>query len=142
MRKAPSDVRQTLSMVCSLCVFATGQTVPVSGVQLVEATAVHLVLASRPVKIVAAYLSPTWSLIDSDSTACFSGGLPVLMAGDLNAKHTDWDSKLNTARGGALLRDYTDRNACLIYGPDSPTTVPYQQNINPDVLDIDVKDFV
>jgi hypothetical protein len=111
-------------------------------VQHVEATAIHLVLASRPVKIVAAYLSPTWSLIDSDSTACFSGGLPFLMAGDLNAKHRGWDSRLNTTRG-ALLRDYTDPNACLIYGPDSLTTVPYQQNTNPDVLDIVVvKDFV
>jgi hypothetical protein len=31
----------------------------------------------------------------------------------------------------------------LIYGPDFPATVPYQQNTNPDVLDIVVvKDFV
>jgi hypothetical protein len=60
----------------------------------------------------------------------------------LNAKHTDWNSRLNTTRG-ALLCDYANRNACLIYGPDSPTTVPYQQNANPDVLDIVVvKDFV
>jgi hypothetical protein len=80
-------------------------------------------------------------LIDSDLTVCLSGVLPVLMAGDLNAKHTDCNSRLNTT-GGALLRDYDDRNACLIYGPDSPTTVPYQQNTNPDVLDIVVKDFV
>jgi hypothetical protein len=29
---------------------------------------------------------------------------------------------------GALLRDYADRNACLIFGPDSPTTLPYQQH--------------
>jgi hypothetical protein len=45
------------------------------------------------------------------------------MAGNLNVKHMH-------------LRDYDDRNACLIFGPDSPTTVPYQQNTNPDVLDI------
>jgi hypothetical protein len=28
--------------------------------------------------------------------ACFGGGLPVLMAGDLNAKHVDWNSRLTT----------------------------------------------
>jgi hypothetical protein len=115
--------------------------VPVSGLQHLEATSTHLVLASRPVKIVAAYLSPTRPLIVSDLTACLSGGFPVLMSGDLNAKHTDWNSRLITTRG-ALLRDYADRYACPIYGPDSPTTVPYQQNTNP-VLDIVVvKDFV
>jgi hypothetical protein len=64
------------------------------------------------------------------------------MAGDLNAKHTDWNSRLVTTRD-ALLCNYANRNACLMYGPDSPTTIPYQQNANPDVLDIVVvKDFV
>jgi hypothetical protein len=63
------------------------------------------------------------------------------MAGDLNAKHKDWNSRLTTARG-LLLRDYADRNSCLIYGPDSPTTAPYTHNATPDVPDIVVKDFV
>jgi hypothetical protein len=111
-------------------------------VQHLEATAIHLVLASRPVKIVAAYLSPTRPLMDSDLTVCLSGGLHVLMSGYLNAKHTDWNSRLITIRG-ALLRDYADWNACLIYGPDSPTTDPCQLNTNSDVLDIVVvEDFV
>jgi hypothetical protein len=116
--------------------------VPVSGLRHLKATAIHLVSANRLVKIVAAYLSPTRPLTESNLNECLSRGLPVLMAGDLNAKHTDWNSRLITTRG-ALLRDYANRNACLIYGPDSPTTVPYQQNANPDILDIVVvKDFV
>jgi hypothetical protein len=49
--------------------------VPVSGLQHLEATAMHLVLACRRVKIVAAYLSPTHPLIESDLTDCLSGGL-------------------------------------------------------------------
>jgi hypothetical protein len=145
----------------SLTMFATGQTVRigvvaqrslspgmlitmqcVSGLRHLEATAIHLVLANRLVKIVADYLSPTRPLIESDLNECLSGDLPVLMAGNLNAKNTDWNSRLITTRG-ALLRDYDNRNACLIYRPDSPTTLPYQQNANPDVLDIVVvKDFV
>jgi hypothetical protein len=40
------------------------------------------------------------------------------MAGDLNAKHMDWNSQLNTRRG-KLLRDYAGENSCLIFGPDT-----------------------
>jgi hypothetical protein len=37
--------------------------VPVSGLQYLEATPTHLVLATRPVKLVSAYLAPTRALI-------------------------------------------------------------------------------
>jgi hypothetical protein len=57
------------------------------------------------------------------------------MAGDLNAKQVDWNSRLNTRRG-KLLRDYADGNSCLIFGPDTPTTNPYNPFATPDVLDI------
>ena len=57
------------------------------------------------------------------------------MAGDLNAKHVDWNSRLSTRRG-KLLRDYADGNSCLIFGPDTPTTNPYNPLATPDVLDI------
>ena len=55
-----------------------------------------------------AYLSPSRTLLGVDLIACFGGGLPVLMADDLNAKHVDWNSRLTTRRG-KLLRDYNDR---------------------------------
>ena len=58
-----------------------------------------------------------------------------MMAGDLNAKHVDWNSRLNTRRG-KLLREYADGNSCLIFGPDSPTTNPKYPYITPDLLDI------
>jgi endonuclease/exonuclease/phosphatase (EEP) superfamily protein YafD len=92
-------------------------------------------LATKPVKILAVYLSPSRPLIVSDLSACLGGGLSILMAGDLNAKHADWNSSLITKRG-RLLRDYTDKNSCLIHGPDTPTTVPYNPFATPDVLDI------
>jgi hypothetical protein len=93
-------------------------------------------------KIMAAHLSPTLPLIDIDLTECLSWGISVLMAGNLNAKHTDWNFWGFKARG-ALLRDYADRNACLMYGPDSPATFLYQLNTDPDILDIVVyKGFV
>jgi hypothetical protein len=81
-----------------------------------EATAIQVILAGKPVKILAAYLSPSRPLIGADLTACFGGGSPVLMAGDLNAKHVDWNSRLTTKRG-KLLRDYADENSCLFLSP-------------------------
>ena len=61
-----------------------------SGSDHLEATAIQVTLAGKPVLILAAYLPPSRPLIGADLTACFGGGLPVLMAGDLNAKHVDW----------------------------------------------------
>jgi len=93
------------------------------------------ILSGRPVKILAAYLSSSRPLIGGDLTACFDGGLPVLMAGDLNAKHMDWNYRLNTIRG-KLLRDYADDNSCLIFGPETPTIYPYNSCASLDVLGI------
>ena len=108
---------------------------PVPGLTHLETSAVEVTLAGRPVKILAAYLSPFRPLVGADLTACFGGELPVLMAGALNAKHVDWNSQLTTRRG-KLIRDYADENSCLIFGPDTPTTNPYSPSATPDVLDI------
>ena len=59
-----------------------------------EAPVIGMKLAGKPAKILAVYLSPSRPLIKSDLTACLSGGLPVLMAGNLNAKHVDWNFRL------------------------------------------------
>ena len=64
----------------------------------------------------------------------FRRGMPVLMAGDLNGKHADWNSRLSTRRG-KLLRDYADGNCSLIFGPDTPTNNSYNALATPDVLD-------
>jgi hypothetical protein len=68
--------------------------VPVSGLQLLEPTTMHLLLATTPVKLVAAYLSPIRPLIEPNLTECQRGGFSVLLAADLNAKRTDWNSWL------------------------------------------------
>jgi hypothetical protein len=100
------------------------------------------VLANRPVNVVAAYFSPTRPFIESDLTKFLSGGFPVLMTGDLDAKHPDWNSRMTIARS-SLLSDYAKRNSCLIDGTDFPTTVPYKPNVTLDVLHIVVvRDFV
>jgi hypothetical protein len=49
--------------------------VPVPCLSHLEATAVLVTLAGRPVKILAADLSPSRPLIGADLTACFGGGV-------------------------------------------------------------------
>jgi hypothetical protein len=77
--------------------------VPGPGLTHFEATAVQVTLAGRTAKILAAYLSPSRPLIGADLTDCFGGGLPVLMAGDINAKHEDSNSRLTTRRGDYVI---------------------------------------
>ena len=97
---------------------------PVPGLMQLEATAIHIMLASGPVKILAVYLSPSPPLIRSDLSAslaeCF---LPYWQ-----------NSRLNTR--ARLLRDYGNEHCCLIYGPDTPTAIPYNFSATTDVLDI------
>jgi hypothetical protein len=87
------------------------------------------------VKILAVYLSPSRPLIGADLTAWFGKGLPELMAGDLNAKHVDWNLRLTTRRR-KLLRYNADEKSFLIFGPDSQNTNPYNPSATPDILDI------
>jgi hypothetical protein len=49
-------------------------------------------LANKPVKIMAVYLSPSHSLFISDLSAYLGGGLPIHMTDELIVKHVDWDS--------------------------------------------------
>jgi len=65
--------------------------VPILGLTLLKANTIQVIMAGKPVKILAAYISPSRPLIGVGLSACFGGGMPVLMAGDLNAKHVDWN---------------------------------------------------
>jgi hypothetical protein len=76
--------------------------VPIPGLTHLEATAIQVAMAGKPVKILAAYHSPSRPLIGAYLSACFGRGLPVLIAGDLNAKHVDWNWRLSTRRGKLL----------------------------------------
>ena len=70
---------------------------PVQGLMHPEDTAIYVLMGSKPVKIVADYLSPIRPLFASYLSACLGGGLPILTVGDLNAKHVDLNSRLTSA---------------------------------------------
>jgi len=76
--------------------------VTVPGLTDLEVTAIKITLASKPVLMLVDYHSPSSPLIGAHMTACFGGGLPVLMARYLNAKH-DSKLRLNTTRGNSYV---------------------------------------
>ena len=61
--------------------------VPVHCLKQLQSTAIHVVLVSKPVKILAVYLPLSRHIIDSKLSDWLCGSLPVLMAGNLNSKN-------------------------------------------------------
>jgi len=70
---------------------------PVHCLRHLEATAIYVVMGSKPVKILAVYLKPIRPLYALYLSACLGGVLPIPIAGDSNAKHVDWDLWLTPA---------------------------------------------
>jgi hypothetical protein len=101
---------------------------PVSGLQHIETTATLPMLVLRSVKLFARTNLDRVAL-DRMSVRW----LPVLMAGDLNAKDTDWNSRLNTAKRMHLW-NYINRNCGLMRGPNCPHTVPYTHTLKHNML--------
>jgi len=53
----------------------------------------------------------------------------------------EWNSRLITKRG-RLLCDYADKISCLIYGRNTPITVPYKLSASHDVLEIYITKYL
>jgi hypothetical protein len=79
------------------------QSVPVPGLTHLEDIAIQIMLAGKPVIILAAYLSPSRPLIGAGLNACFGGGLPGMLPGNLTAKRVDWNFRLSTRRGNSCV---------------------------------------
>lgn len=85
------------------------------------------------IKFYAAYNPPNRQLMDSDLLELLDDDSPVIVAGDLNAKHASWNSRVTNGRGNTLFRFAAERNIQVI-GPTEPTH--YGVHGRPDVLDI------
>jgi Exonuclease III len=105
--------------------------------QSLQATAISVELEGFETVIGAVYQSPNKPLVeeDLDKLIGLSKSKKFIFGGDLNAKHTDWNSRLVTTRGRTLAR-HADKNMYAISAPDSPTYYSHRTNVHPDVLDI------
>ena len=82
----------------------------VPGLRHLEAIAIEINLAGRPLKILAVYLLSPRPLLKSNLTAWLSCGLPVHIAGYINDKHVDLQLSANHGKG----------QTCVIMPVDTP----------------------
>jgi endonuclease/exonuclease/phosphatase family metal-dependent hydrolase len=99
-----------------------------------EATAIQLTINKEPVILVSVY-NPPGKLIDRDLDLLIGLGHKVILAGDFNAKHIMWGSRLNNTAGQSLLSHYY-KNSYVISAALQPTYFPDRHTLRSDILDI------
>ncbi|GJQ65690.1 hypothetical protein Trydic_g7776 [Trypoxylus dichotomus] len=86
--------------------------------------------ATGSVKLVAAYEVPNRQLLKDDLSEIFDTWRLVIFAGDLNAKHPSWNSRVTKA-SGTRLRRFVDDYHLLVETSVESTIFPH--NTQPDV---------
>ncbi|GBP12042.1 RNA-directed DNA polymerase from mobile element jockey [Eumeta japonica] len=74
-------------------------------------------------RLFAAYRPPGSHFCSSDVHTIFDDGTPTILAGDLNAKHTTWGSRVISPAGRQLLQD-SEQHGYEVIGPDTPSHIP------------------
>jgi hypothetical protein len=99
----------------------------------VEATGVCIPIGNQEILLAAVYKFPGCNWNDADINELLSFRHKCILAGELNAKHTSWNSAVSNPSGHKLLQLF-DRSDFEISAPRYPT--PYSPMGNGDVLDI------
>ena len=102
-----------------------------------QATAIKFELDGLETVVGALYHSPSKPFVeeDFDKLIRLSVSKRFILGGDLNCKHTDWNSRVVTRKGKQLAK-HADKYSYAISAPDRPTYYSNRSNCTPDVLDI------
>ncbi|KAL4144088.1 hypothetical protein QTP88_006318 [Uroleucon formosanum] len=111
------------------------QVIPNLNLLSLEAVAVLIKLNNRYVTIVSAYQPPSRQMQMSDYDKVMNLDNSIIMAGDLNAKHTNWGCRVINPNGTKLL-SFIANTPYTNYAPNEPTYFPSDVNRQPDILDI------
>lgn len=109
--------------------------IPLPPLATMEAVGVQVETPSGPLRLIAAYIRPQAKLHPSDFDKLLDSPLPTIIAGDLNAKHTSWNSKVCNSKGRTLFA-HSCKNDFIVAGPREPTHHSYNLLHQPDVLDV------
>ena len=109
--------------------------VTLTGLQNLQSAGIITKIDQEELTIGALYQPPSKELITADLDKITKIKPYFIFGGDMNAKHTDWNSRLISTRGRQLERLASSNNYNVI-GPTTPTCYPIQEHCNPDVLDI------
>lgn len=110
----------------------------IPALQNLQLTAVNIKTSTEILCIGALYHSPSYELLDSDLNIMNNISQHFILAGDLNSKNTDWNSRITTKRGRKLAR-HAEENNYEILGPTEHTFFPHNSDHQSDVLDIVLK---
>jgi hypothetical protein len=104
-------------------------------IQSFEAIGVLIHINNKSILIVGAYQPPSLLMHITDYEKVMNLNNNVIMASDLNSKHTNWGCRVVNPNGNKLQK-YISDTACTISAPSKPTYFPYDINRLPDILDI------
>ena len=114
------------SLVHRRCAVSTGR---------LEATGVVAHLGGTEVTLVATYHPPGYTFDGRTLTALLTGPGPIFVAGDMNAKHASWNSRVTSAMGRSLRAILDHHGDIVVSSPTEPTYIPDNGRGVPDVMD-------
>lgn len=101
----------------------------------IQAAGVKVVCNNKPINIYSIYFPPRHSVKYKEYETFFKGlGPRFIVAGDFNAKHPWWGSRLTNPKGKQLYKCLNHNNWNTLSG-GSPTYWPSDPNKIPDLLD-------
>lgn len=101
----------------------------------IEAVAIETTIGGVKTVIAALYSKPRINLQKSDLDKIYGMAQNFIAAGDLNAKHNHWNSRICNQKGKDLLQHSSTRQY-VVCAPFEPTYYPYDKRWLPDVLDV------
>lgn len=107
---------------------------PIIPTEELEIISIQVKMKNGPLILHSVYYPPCKTFHENDIKNAFMSNSATVMAGDLNAKHSEWNSIVNNQRGLELKR-LTDNTAIIVEGPLEPTHFAAGKNSS-DVLDI------
>lgn len=99
-----------------------------------ESTGIRLPTPAGDINIHSIYIPPGDDLPQEELLNLLSEATPTIAAGDFNAKHPEWNSRLTSSRGSKLKR-LPDHEDFIIIGPAEETHIDAATDTT-DVLDI------
>lgn len=108
---------------------------PTLNLLCLEAVAVLTRLNNRYVTLVSAYQPPSRHMHIYDYEQLLSLNGSIIIAGDLNSKHTNWGCRVINPNG-RKLQSFIANTLYTISAPNEPTYFPSDINRLPDILDI------